>query len=177
MVITAGSELVISDTQAIASSITVQEGGKLRFDTTVNTKLRVVTLVVLGELEIGTLQNPVAAGVTATLQFRDVPIDPAKDPAGYGNGLIAIDAKIQIHGQQLSDTYVRLAQEAHAGDTQLVLSQAISGWRIGDRLVLPDSREYDPENGLAYVPHWEEFTIAAISATLQDHHALSALAV
>ena len=40
----------------------------------------------------------------------------------------------------MNETFVRLAQEPFSGDAFLIVEQAVTGWSIGDRLVIPDTR-------------------------------------
>src|SRR5262249_13871616 len=60
------------------------------------------------------------------------------------------------------------AAEPRAGDTTLTLEAPVSGWRPGDRLVLPDTHQLlETERSYAadgYSPQWELPTIAAVSA-------------
>ena len=164
MIIDPSDEVEIRDTDATASVVAIDVGGKLSFTPTENTELGVVTLLVLGELEIGTASTPIANDVTATVTFLDVPIDLTSDPAQYGNGLLALhSAKVTVHGATLPETFIRLAQEPSAGDNTLVLEQVPTGWQVGDQLILPDTRMlHDTERYLNYSPQWEELTIAAI---------------
>ena len=74
-----------------------------------------------------------------------------------------------MHGSVRTPTFVRLATEPRAGHTTLTLSEAVSGWRVGDRLVLPDTRhikESEVTGGgwINAVNQWEERTVQAISA-------------
>jgi len=51
-----------------------------------------------------------------------------------------------------------------AGQTRLVLAEPPTGWRAGDHLVLPDTRQLGgDERGGRYQPQWEELTVAAVS--------------
>ncbi len=147
-------------------TITVHSGGLLTFRTDVSTRVVVKHLLVLegGQLRVGTVANPVASNVKAEIVIADSPIDTARDPEQWGNGLIAL-GKVTMHGAALSDTFVRLAAEPKAGDTTLKLSTAVIGWRVGDKLFLPDTRnlQWNEREG-NYVPQWEDPTIAAISA-------------
>ena len=64
---------------------------------------------------------------------------------------------------------MRLATEPHAGNTTLTLSQAVLGWRPGDRLVLPDTRhikesETVPGGWTNLINQWEELTLQSVSA-------------
>jgi fibronectin type 3 domain-containing protein/chitodextrinase len=150
------------------TTVVVQAGAHLVFRTDVNTKLSVTNLLVLegGELQVGTASNPVSPSVTAQIVFNDVAIDTAKDPEQFGNGLIAM-GKVSMYGAQKSSTFVRLAGEPRAGDTTLALSQPVTGWSVGDRLVLPDTRQLKSGNlpdDPGFVGQWELATIAAISA-------------
>ncbi|MCI0641905.1 MAG: PKD domain-containing protein [Gemmataceae bacterium] len=155
---------VVSD--AALNTVVVQAGGKLIFRTDVSTRLTVVNFLVLegGELTIGTEANPVAANVKAEVVFANIPLNTALDPSQYGNGLIAL-GEVTMHGAVKSDTFVRLAVEPKVGDTTLTLSEPVTGWRVGDRLVLPDTRHLiGGERWSQYTPQWEVLTIQAISA-------------
>ncbi|MCI0379427.1 MAG: Ig-like domain-containing protein [Gemmataceae bacterium] len=158
---------LVSD--AALNTVVIQAGGKLIFRTDVSTRLTVVNFLVLegGELTIGTEANPVAANVKAEVVFANIPLNTALDPSQYGNGLIAL-GKVTMHGAVKDDTFVRLAVEPRAGDTTLTLSEAVTGWRVGDQILLPDSRQLAwNEQGIdpyyPYVPMWETGTIAAVS--------------
>jgi uncharacterized repeat protein (TIGR01451 family) len=160
---------VVSDTAV--KTVAIQSGSSLRFRTDINTRLTVVNLLVMagGELQIGTAANPVAATVKAEVVFPDVALDLVNDPAQYGNGLIAL-GKVTIYGAAMNQTFVELAAEPVAGATTLVLSQPVTGWRVGDRLELPDTRMLyseiapdDPTLG-TYVSQRELVTLASISS-------------
>ncbi|MCH9648428.1 MAG: hypothetical protein K0U98_09325 [Deltaproteobacteria bacterium] len=137
-------------TSGTAYDVVVEAGGQLRFRTDVDTSLEVGTLQVLvgGTLEVGTTAAPVPPGTTAEIVFVDRPIDTSVDPGQYGNGLLVLGT-IRLHGAPQGAPFVRLATEPRAGDLQLQLLHSVSGWRKGDRLLLPDTRHVDPrtENG------------------------------
>src|SRR4029077_657262 len=76
--------------------------------------------------------------------------------------------KITMHGSVRTPTFVRMATEPRAGNTTLTLSEAVSGWAVGDRLVLPDTRhikqsEVTGGGWVNAVNQWEERTVKAIS--------------
>ncbi|MCI0464832.1 MAG: hypothetical protein L0Z62_48545 [Gemmataceae bacterium] len=155
---------VVSDTAL--KSLVVPAGGRLTFRTDVSTRVLVQNFLVLqgGELQIGTAANPVAADVKAEVVIANAPLDLVKDPEQYGNGLVAL-GKVTMHGVVKSDTFVRLAAEVAAGQTTLTLAQPVSGWRVGDRIALPDTRHLKEEETWAnYVPQWELATIQSVSA-------------
>jgi PKD repeat protein len=149
---------------AALETVAIQAGGHLDFRPDITTKLTVANLLVLegGELQIGTAANPVAANVKAEIVFPDQPLDLVHDPEQYGNGLIALGT-VTIHGAA-KDSFVPLAVAPRAGDTTLTLAQPVSGWQVGDKLVLPDSRQWDPSGSAAYTEEMETVQIAAISA-------------
>ena len=148
--------------------IGIEAGGTLRFSTSEATRLRVATLLVLpqGTLQVGTPSTPVSAAITAEIVIKDRLLDTALDPDQYGTGLLSIDGTVTMHGAVKSPTFARTAAEPRAGHTELTLDRAVSGWRSGDRLFLPDTRQVHPD-------HWfnpgfplrvEERTIQGISA-------------
>ncbi|MCI0682531.1 MAG: G8 domain-containing protein [Gemmataceae bacterium] len=146
-------------------TIVIKDDGKLFFDPNMNTKLFVSNLIVLpgGELEVGTEANPIPAHLTAEINFADKPLDTNFDPSQYGNGLIAL-GKVTMVGASKSDTFIRLAVEPRAGDTTLTLSEPAIGWRVGDKLILPDSHLVtDYERNTNYSNQLETLTIQDIS--------------
>jgi hypothetical protein len=151
---------------AAVNTVVIQATGHLVFRTDVNTTLTVTNLLVLegGELQVGTSSNPVAPTVKAQIIFADTPLNTAIDPSQYGNGLIAL-GKVTMHGAVKNATFVRLAAEAKAGTTTLSLSQPVTGWQVGDKLVLPDTRQLaDPQTGAGFSPQWELVSVAGISS-------------
>jgi PKD repeat protein len=149
-------------------TVSIEAGGTLQFRTDASTRLRVSNLLVLpeGTLTIGTQATPVASGVKAEVIINDTPLDLTKDPSQYGNGVLVF-GKVSMHGAVLSDTWTRLATEPKAGDTTLTLSVPVIGWRVGDRIAIPDTRQLysatRPDIG-TFNPQWETAIIGAISA-------------
>lgn len=151
---------------AAIKTVAIQSGAQLSFRTDVNTRLIVTNLLVMegGTLQIGTQVNPVAANVKAEVLFTDTALDLINDPEQYGNGLIAL-GKVTMHGAVKDQTFIRLAVEPRAGSTTLTLSAPATGWRVGDTLVLPDTRQLTSETGYAnYNWQGENVSVAAISA-------------
>jgi len=148
--------------------------GNLEFVNNANTHLVVGTLQVLpgGLLEIGTEAAPIGSDFTATLEFADEHPDIGGiDPKQFGTGLL-VHGDVTIHGSPVgtlgdsageSQTWLRLAEEVLADDTQIVLSApAPTGWNVGDMIVLPDTRQAS----FAWEPlerHSESVTIAGFN--------------
>ena len=139
-----GHTVTIDDTAAVAYTVAID--GKLAFAPTVNTRLKVTNLEVMagnmamgtpGVLEVGTAATPIAANVTAEIVIANSPLGGSvADPDQFGTGIIVF-GKMTMHGSVRTPTFVRLAAEPRAGHTTLTLSEAVSGWKVGDRLVLP----------------------------------------
>lgn len=154
-------------------AIGINPGAKLQFANYVNTRLTVGTMIVFegGTLQIGTAAAPIAPNVKAELVIADRPLDLVNDPKQYGTGLI-VAGKIEIAGSPLANTFVRMDRELRAGQTMIeVPVGSTSGWRVGDRILLPDTRQVPPTaaaavslgDDTAYPPNWEIATIAGIS--------------
>jgi len=139
----------ISDTRLF----TLRVDGQLAFAPDRDTKMVIDTLVVspMGQLTIGSRQAPVQDDHIAQIVIADNgPIDKRWDPEQLSRGLIS-QGVTEIHGSE-KVTHLKLAQDAQAGDRELVLTDIPSGWRVGDRLVLTGTH-YLPDqwNGSAGV--------------------------
>lgn len=149
---------VASDARLATVAITM--GGELNFAPTANTRLMVGNFEVMagGSLVIGTQAAPIVA--KAEIIFLDQAPDTMMDPEQFGTGLVAL-GNVSMQGQAKAD-YLRLAAEPAAGQTILSLSAPATGWRVGDRIYVPDSRQ------IPLTANWETNnelrTVAAISA-------------
>jgi hypothetical protein len=141
--------------------------GKLTFKTNSSTQLKVGNLLIYhdGELDVGTVSAPIDASVTATIIIANKALDTSADPSQYGTAFLAW-GKVRMHGAAKNTTFMQLATEPHASDTTLTLSGAVTGWNVGDRVVLPDTRQLFP----IAPSQVESFTISAIS---MDHKTLT----
>ena len=163
--------------------------GRLAFAHDANTRLTVGTMLVKagGDLEIGTAATPIYSANTAEIIIANTPLnDPlapgfdlsaidasfVSDPEQYGTGLIGV-GRVTVHGARKSPTWIRLAAEPLAGHTTLRLSEPVSSWNAGDRVILPDTRHLrfddvgDNESLSAWTRkqgQWEELTVQSISA-------------
>ena len=69
-----------------------------------------------------------------------------------------------MHGSVKTPTFVRLAKEPMAGNTTLVFAEPISGWKAGDHIVIPDTRQLrSNERGANYEPQDENVQITQVS--------------
>jgi hypothetical protein len=129
---------VVLDMQSDTRFKCIAVKGSLTFRNTVNTRLRVGTLLIHegGRFVVGTPGAPVQAGVTAEIIISNEAVDKSKDPESYGTGIIGL-GRVVIVGEAKS-SYVRLAAEATPG-TAFTLAGTPKNWRTGDRLVLPST--------------------------------------
>jgi hypothetical protein len=88
-------------------------------------------------LEIGTPAEPIPAGVTATIRLLHFDGTNAETlPA-----IVNCGGRWDVHGAPMSRTWVKLAQPAAAGADTLMLTEGVSGWRAGDRVIVTDSEK------------------------------------
>jgi hypothetical protein len=161
--IAAGHE-VIFNVVSDAKLECIEVDGHLRFATNADTRMKVGNLMVIdqGRLEVGTEANPVSPNVTAEIVVADQPLDRIVDPAQIGTGIEGL-GKVTMHGSVKTPTFARLAAEPLAGATTLVLDQRVSGWKSGDRIVIPDTRQLRGNERSTHQPQDEKIQIASIS--------------
>lgn len=119
-------------------------------------------------LELGTPEKPIPAGVTATIRLVHLEgMDPDSMPA-----IVTCGGRWDVHGAPMSRTWVKLGKTAERGDSTLTLAEPVTGWRVGDRIVItlsivPENAgtdAKDPKTGETYktLEEAEEHEIAAI---------------
>ena len=150
--------------------------GTLTFDSTVNSRIKVGTILVYreGKLDVGTQSNPITGNVEIVIANRPLatfepdPITKSYDPLQFGTGLVAF-GEVNIHGRAMTPTWVKLAEEPLAGQNTLTLETTPLGWTVGDKIVLPDTRQtpiirrYSSQPIVPIELQLEEFTISSIS--------------
>ncbi len=128
------------------SVFSVRVDGTLSFATTVDTELRVDTIVVspTGRLEIGTASNPIDPNVVARLTFTDNgSIDRSWDPQGISRGLITHGA-VKMQGSVVAP-FLSVANPPVAGSRVLTFATAPIGWQVGDEIVIAGARQGEHE--------------------------------
>lgn len=172
-------QVTYDSTTGIADVIGIDTGASLRFRTDIDTKLQVGVVKVFegGRLEIGTASAPVSPAVKAELIIRDRPLNLTIDPKQFGTGLISQSGTVTMHGAAKNPPFVRTAVEPRAGNTTISLEQPVTGWRVGDKIFVPDTRQVHPDNW--FNPNWplnmEERVIQAISGDAKTITLSSAL--
>lgn len=83
-------------------------------------------------LEVGTAAQPVSAKHTALIRLVLFDgMDPQSCPA-----IVCCGGRMEFHGAELNHTWVKLGATAKKGDTAIALAEAVTGWRVGDRVFL-----------------------------------------
>lgn len=157
------------DPSGVATCVGI--AGTLSFSRSVSSQLTATHILVFptGYLDIGNITNPIPNGVTAVIEFADTPINTSSptaygfDPSQFGNGLIGL-GKVTMHGAPLAEAFMRVSVEPLVGATTLSFANPVTGWRVGDKVKIPDTRQLqNNELGNNYVPQDEERSIVGIS--------------
>jgi hypothetical protein len=83
-------------------------------------------------LEVGTPDRPIAAGHTAVIRLVLCDgLDRESCPA-----IVCCGGRMDFHGAPLSRTWVKLGATAAAGSDRVTLSEPVTGWRVGDRVIV-----------------------------------------
>ncbi|WP_256872952.1 G8 domain-containing protein [Candidatus Entotheonella palauensis] len=170
VLIPAGMTVTYDVTQVVKLRC-IEVQGRLRFGSR-NAVLYVSDLQVLpgGSLVMGTLRQPIAPCYQVEIVIRDTDLQtgskrrPGRDSEQYLTGL-AVWGELTIHGAPLERSFIRLARAVRAGESQLKLRHVPRGWRVGDEVVIPDTRQTDPVRA-SYQPAWETHVIEAIEGPL-----------
>lgn len=114
-------------------------------------------------LLVGTPEKPIDAKHTALIRL--VPFegqDKQSCPA-----IVCCGGRMEFHGAPLSLTWVKLGATAKKGDAAVTLSESVTGWRVGDRIILTATHLGRDNGGGTDLLETEERTITAIDdATL-----------
>ncbi|WP_425615615.1 G8 domain-containing protein [Anatilimnocola sp. NA78] len=107
-------------------------------------------------LLVGTPAEPIATNAHALIRLTMVEgLNKESCPA-----IVCCGGRMDFHGQPMSRTWVKLGETAAKGATQVTLAEPVSGWRVGDRLILtPTQNDYGNE------PVTEQRVITAIDGT------------
>lgn len=136
---------------------TLRLDGKLNFKTSVDTSLKVETIIGLpsSELEIGTSQNPIQNGVTATIIFIDEgSIDLSWDYNQFSKGMVMMGATT-IYGVQKT-SWSALNGFPISGSNSILTDEVPINWEVGDEVVITGTDPFNPSSD-------EKRTISAIN--------------
>jgi hypothetical protein len=83
-------------------------------------------------LEVGTVEQPIAAGHTALIRLAAAEgQDKQSCPA-----IICCAGRMDFHGAPLSRSWLKLGATSKIGDQAVTLEEAVTGWRVGDRVIV-----------------------------------------
>jgi hypothetical protein len=92
----------------------------------------------LPALLVGTAEAPIAAGKTAVIRLHYVEgMNKETCPA-----IICCGGQMDLHGQPLSRAWVKLGADAKFADTVLTLAEAVTGWKVGDRVIVTGTQTH-----------------------------------
>jgi hypothetical protein len=94
-------------------------------------------------LEVGTLAEPIPAQFSARIRLHYVP-GMDKDDAP---GLACCAARMDFHGAPMNRTWVDLAADVAPESDRVVLSDDVTGWRVGDEVIVTASQHLDGLSG------------------------------
>ena len=154
---------VVSDAALDAVGV----AGTLTFRTDADTRLLVTHLLVYagGTLAVGDERRPVSPDARAEIVFANRPLlsgtaaQPGRDGQQFGNGLL-VWGRLSIVGAPRLPAFERLADDVQAGERVVRLRAVPRGWRAGDLVLLPDSRQATDAERSA--PAWELVRIARL---------------
>lgn len=107
-------------------------------------------------LQVGTPAQPVKASATIRLVYIDG-MDKNSCPA-----LVCCGGRMDLHGQPLERTWVKLGADAAKDATQITLAENVPGWQVGDRIIVTGTKNPDD---LKADFATEEHVVKAISGT------------
>jgi hypothetical protein len=117
-------------------------------------------------LEVGTPDRPIPAGHSALIRLTYVNgLDRQSCPA-----IVCCGGRMDFHGAPLSRTWVKFGATAKKGDNIITLSEPVTGWKVGDRIIVTMTG-IAPSSGYAHPgpdpkgTTTEERTIRAIAGT------------
>jgi hypothetical protein len=94
-------------------------------------------------LLVGTPDRPVQADVTAGIRLVAFDgMDREWCPA-----IVCCGGRVEFHGAPMSRTWVKLGRTAARGDITVTLAEAVTGWRVGDRVIMTATKRDGREPG------------------------------
>lgn len=117
-------------------------------------------------LLIGTAEHPIPAAYTARIRLHYIEGMNREDAPA----IACCSGRLEIHGSPLSCSWTKLNADVNAGGRTVVLAESVSGWRVGDEVIVTGSEKngygsFRPGPGQDQQPQTEQRTITAINGT------------
>ncbi len=82
--------------------------------------------------EVGSAETPIDAAYHALIRLVFFEgMDPQSAPA-----IVCCGGRMDFHGAPLNRTWLKLGEDAKKGSSDVVLSEPVTGWRVGDRVIV-----------------------------------------
>jgi hypothetical protein len=143
--------------------------GTFRVDPNVNTQLIVQHFMNYGFCEMGSAAVRIDAAATCVIEFPEVALDEARDPIHHGNAFHNFGTWHTYGSLRVPIGDLSADINATATSFSLVLNpQSDLGWRIGDKLYIPDTRRVTLQDLASGVrTNWEYKTITGFTGAHQ----------
>jgi G8 domain len=106
-------------------------------------------------LLVGTPEHPVDAGKTAIIRLHYLDgMNKESCPA-----IVCCGGRWESHGAPLSRSWVKLGATAKPGDSEIVVAETLSGWKVGDRVIVTGTQTHGERKTESTT---EERTVTAI---------------
>ena len=109
-------------------------------------------------LHVGTPDKPIHADKKAEIKLA---LCQGQDPQSFP-AIVCCSARMEFHGAPLSRTWLKLGATAAKGATEVVLEEPVTGWRVGDKVIITATELGRDNGGGTDLLQTEERTIAAI---------------
>lgn len=138
----AGDSVVISNTMSVyldvsppvLNSLTIE--GQLHFLDIKDLTLSTGSIVVFGDLQVGTVASPFQHKATIILNgVRTSPTVIVSNSYFLGNKVLAVFGGLSLAGVPRNVTWTRLSESVSAGSNVIVLADAVD-WVVGDEIVI-----------------------------------------
>ena len=94
-------------------------------------------------LEVGSSERQIAAGRSAVIRLAAIAgLDPETCPA-----IVCCGGRMDFHGTPMSRTWAKLGRTARVGQGAVLLDQSVTGWRVGDRVIVTATQRQRRERG------------------------------
>ncbi|MEL6864342.1 MAG: G8 domain-containing protein [Bacteroidota bacterium] len=165
-----GKELTI-DGQFSARIKIIRNDGKLIFSPSTNTSLLVETIVqgMMGELEIGTANNPIPPGTTCKITIIDEGDITNLTSPQFEKGLVLM-GKTVMYGADKTD-WLKVAVNPVQGAQSIRLSSVPAGWEAGDRIAVTGTTSSNTPTGdeVVVIQSISGNTVNLTTPLIKDH--------